>query len=78
MGYQPLVQPLWYSEYIMKNMLDILETFTDEEWAKAKKEKTRRIPSMRIDKMSMEEFKLLTKFLAGPNFEDINKSKRIH
>jgi|TARA_R100000995_G_scaffold43915_1_gene20553 hypothetical protein len=62
----------------MKNMLDILETFTDEEWAKAKKEMTRRIPSMKIDKMSMEEFKLLTKFLAGPNFEDINKSKRIH
>ena len=62
----------------MKNMLDILETFTDKEWAKAKKEMTRRIPSMKIDKMSMEEFKLLTKFLAGRNFEDINKSKRIH
>ena len=62
----------------MKNMLDILETFTDKEWAKAKKEMTRRIPSMKIDKMSMEEFKLLTKFLAAPNFEDINKSKRIH
>ena len=61
----------------MKNMLDILETFTDKEWAKAKKEMTRRIPSMKIDKMSMEEFKLLTKFFAGANFEDINKSKRI-
>ena len=41
----------------MKNMLDILETFTDEEWKKAKKEMTKRIPSMKIDKMSMEEFK---------------------
>ena len=62
----------------MKEMLDILETFTESEWKRAKKEMTKRIPSMRIDKMSMEEFKLLTKFLAGPNYEDINKSKRIH
>jgi hypothetical protein len=59
-------------------MLDILETFTESEWKRAKKEMTKRIPSMKIDKMSMEEFKLLTKFLAGPNYEDINKSKRIH
>jgi hypothetical protein len=62
----------------MKEMLDILETFTESEWKRAKKEMTKRIPSMKIDKMSMEEFKLLTKFLAGPNYEDINKSKRIH
>jgi hypothetical protein len=63
---------------MMKEMLDILETFTESEWKRAKKEMTKRIPSMKIDKMSMEEFKLLTKFLAGPNYEDINKSKRIH
>ena len=61
-----------------QNMLNILETFTDEQWIKAKKEMTRRIPSMKIDEMSMEEFKLLSKFLAGPNFEDINKSKMLH
>ena len=61
----------------MKNMLDILETFTEHEWKLAKKKIAKLHPAMKIDKMSMEEFKILTKFMAGPTHE-INKSKRIH
>jgi hypothetical protein len=40
----------------MKDMRELLDTFTESEWKKAKKEMTKRIPSMKIDKMSMDQF----------------------
>jgi hypothetical protein len=61
----------------MKNMCELLDTFTESEWKKAKKEMAKRIPSMRIDKMTMEEFKTLTKYLASPTFENIDDYRRM-
>ena len=34
---------------MMKNMRELLDTFTESEWKKAKKEMTKRIPSMKIE-----------------------------
>jgi hypothetical protein len=63
----------------MKNILDLLDTFTESEWKKAKKEMTKRIPSMNINKMSMDEFQTLARFLASPDFSDIDEyRKRLH
>jgi len=60
----------------MKNMRSLLDTFTEYEWKQAKKEMTKRIPSMKIDKMSMEHFQTLAKFLASPDFSDIDEYRR--
>jgi hypothetical protein len=60
----------------MKNALDLLETFTEYEWERAKKEMAKRIPSMNINEMSMDEFKVLTKYLASPDFENIDDYRR--
>jgi|TARA_B100000900_G_C20239950_1_gene577462 hypothetical protein len=60
----------------MKNVLDLLETFTEYEWKRAKKEMAKRIPSMNINEMSMDEFKVLTKYLASPDFENIDDYRR--
>ena len=60
----------------MKNILDLLDTFTESEWKKAKKEMTKRIPSMNINKMSMDEFQTLARFLASPDFSDIDEYRR--
>ena len=57
----------------MKDMRELLDTFTEEEWKKAKKEMTKRIPSMEINKMSMDEFQTLARFLASPDFSDIDE-----
>ena len=63
----------------MKNMRSLLDTFTEYEWKQAKKEMTKRIPSMKIDKMSMEHFQTLARFLASPDFSDIDEyRKRLH
>ena len=60
----------------MKNILDLLDTFTESEWKDAKKEMTKRIPSMNINKMSMDEFQTLARFLASPDFSDIDEYRR--
>ena len=60
----------------MKNILDLLDTFTESEWKDAKQEMTKRIPSMEIDKMSMDEFQTLARFLASPDFSDIDEYRR--
>ena len=60
----------------MKNILDLLDTFTESEWKDAKKEMTKRIPSMDINEMSMEEFKTLARFLGSPDFKDIDEYRR--
>ena len=60
----------------MKNILDLLDTFTESEWKKAKKEMTKRIPSMNINKMSMDEFQTLARFLASPDFSEIDEYRR--
>ena len=60
----------------MKNMRNLLDTFTESEWKRAKKEMTKRLPSMDIDKMSMDEFQTLAKFLASPDFSDIDEYRR--
>jgi len=59
------------------NMNDILETFTEYEWKQAKKEMAKRIPSMKIDKMTMEEFKTLTKYWATTNLDNIDDYRRM-
>jgi hypothetical protein len=61
---------------MMKNMRNLLDTFTEYEWKRAKKEMTKRLPSMDIDKMSMDEFQTLAKFLASPDFSDIDEYRR--
>jgi len=60
----------------MKDMRELLDTFTDYEWKQAKKEMTKRIPSMEIDKMTMDEFQTLARFLASPDFSDIDEYRR--
>ena len=60
----------------MKNMRNLLDTFTESEWKKAKKEMTKRIPSLKIDKMSMDHFQTLARFLARPDFSDIDEYRR--
>ncbi len=60
----------------MKNMRNLLDTFTEYEWKRAKKEMTKRIPSLGIDKMSMEHFQTLARFLASPDFSDIDEYRR--
>ena len=60
----------------MKDMLNLLNTFTESEWKKAKKEMTKRIPSLKIDKMSMDHFQTLARFLASPDFSDIDEYRR--
>tara|TARA_R110002110_G_scaffold27271_1_gene99495 strand:+ start:107 stop:298 length:192 start_codon:yes stop_codon:yes gene_type:complete len=60
----------------MKNMRNLLNTFTESEWKKAKKEMTKRIPSLGIDKMSMDHFQTLARFLASPDFSDIDEYRR--
>ena len=58
----------------MKDMRELLDTFTESEWKK--REMTKRIPSMEIDKMSMDEFQTLARFLASPDFSDIDEYRR--
>ena len=60
----------------MKDLLNLLDTFTESEWKKAKKEMTKRIPSLGIDKMSMDHFQTLARFLASPDFSDIDEYRR--
>tara|TARA_R110001592_G_C12665065_1_gene702900 strand:- start:129 stop:320 length:192 start_codon:yes stop_codon:yes gene_type:complete len=60
----------------MKNMRNLLDTFTEYEWKRAKKEMTKRIPSLGIDKMSMKHFQTLARFLASPDFSDIDEYRR--
>ena len=60
----------------MNDMRNLLDTFTESEWKKAKKEMTKRIPSMEINEMSMEEFKTLARFLGSPDFKDIDEYRR--
>ena len=51
----------------MKDMRNLLDTFTESEWKKAKQEMTKRKPPMKIDKMTMDHFQTLTKLLPTPN-----------
>jgi len=60
----------------MKNMRNLLDTFTESEWKRAKKEMTKRLPSLEIDKMSMDNFQILARFLASPDFSDIDEYRR--
>ena len=60
----------------MKDLLNLLDTFTEYEWKQAKQEMTKRIPSLGIDKMSMEHFQTLARFLASPDFSDIDEYRR--
>jgi len=60
----------------MENMRELLDTFTESEWKKARKEMTKRIPSLKIDKMSMDHFQTLARFLASPDFSDIDEYRR--
>jgi len=60
----------------MKDLLNLLDTFTESEWKQAKKEMTKRIPSMEINKMSMDEFQTLARFLSSPDFSDIDEYRR--
>jgi len=57
-------------------MRELLDTFTEDEWKKAKKEMTKRIPSMKIEKMSMDHFQALVRFLASPDFSEIDEYRR--
>ena len=61
----------------MKNMHDILDTFTEYEWKQAKREMAKSIPSMKINEMTMEEFKTLTKYLATTNLDNIDDYRRM-
>jgi len=60
----------------MKDLLNLLDTFTEYEWKQAKQEMTKRIPSLNIELWTMGEFQTLARFLASPDFSNIDEYRR--
>jgi len=60
----------------MKDVRELLDTFTDHEWEQAKKEMTKRIPSLSIELWTMGEFQALATYLASPDLMNIDDTRR--